>query len=52
MVRARLRPDPGKDDAERTRWLKQVTGDREFPSTHAAMQALNPRVYEIWLEFK
>jgi hypothetical protein len=52
IVRARLRPDPGKDDAERQRWLKQVAGDREFPSTHAAMQALNPRVYEVWLEFK
>jgi hypothetical protein len=52
IVRARLRPDRGKDDPERTRWLKQVTGDREFPSTHAAMQALNLRVYEVWLEFK
>jgi hypothetical protein len=29
-----------------------VTGDREFPSTHPAMQALNPKVYTVWLDFK
>jgi hypothetical protein len=52
LVRARLRPDPGNDAPERTRWLKQVTGDREFPSTHPAMQALNPKVYTVWLDFK
>ena len=50
-VRARLRPgarlNPG-----RTRWLAQVSGDREFSSGHPAMQALNPFIYEIWLEYR
>jgi hypothetical protein len=37
---------------ERQRWERQVIGDREFSSGHAAMQALDPYVYEIWLEYQ
>jgi len=37
---------------ERQRWDRQVTGDREFSSGHAAMQALDPFVYEIWLDYR
>lgn len=33
------------------RWEEQVQGDREFSSSHPAMQALNPRIYEIWLQY-
>ena len=36
---------------ERQRWDRQVTGDREFPSRHAAMQALDPYVSEVWLDY-
>lgn len=48
-MRARLRPSPAGEPEEK--WHRQVQGDREFSSGHPAMQALNPRVYEIWLEY-
>jgi hypothetical protein len=47
-LRLRLRPD--RPD-ERPEFYQQVTGTREFGSDHPAMQELNPRVYEMWLEF-
>lgn len=31
---------------------RQVEGDREFSSGHPAMQALNPRIEELWLEYR
>ena len=37
---------------ERQRWDSQVSGDREFSSAHPAMQALDPYVYEIWLDYQ
>ena len=37
---------------ERQRWDRQVIGDREFSSGHLAMQALDPYVYEIWLDYQ
>ena len=37
---------------ERQRWDRQVIGDREFSSGHPAMQALDPYVYEIWLDYE
>jgi hypothetical protein len=37
---------------ERQRWDRQISGDREFSSGHAAMQALDPYVYEIWLDYQ
>jgi hypothetical protein len=30
----------------------EVIGDREFPSSHAAMQSLNPRVWQIFIDFQ
>lgn len=48
-VRVRLRPDDSGDDKP---WYRQVIGDREFSSGHPAMQYLNPRVYEMWLDFR
>ena len=41
--------DPTVRDAADRRWYKQVTGDRDFSSSHPAMQALNPRVNELRL---
>ena len=49
-IRARLRPE-GVQDAERQISYRQVLGDREFSSGHPAMQALNPSVYEVWLDY-
>jgi hypothetical protein len=40
----RLRPDASAIGAPEYR---QVVGDRVFSSGHPAMQALNPRVYQI-----
>lgn len=50
-VRARLRPDGLQVPPEQEKWFMQVQGDHEFSSGHRAMQALNPRVYEVWLEY-
>ncbi len=47
-VRIRMAPD----DPETLMDLYiQVLGDDDFPSTHPAMQALNPRIQELWLEY-
>lgn len=48
-VRVRLRPD---DSVDYRHWYRQVIGAREFSSGHPAMQYLNPRVYEMWLDFR
>lgn len=47
-IRVRMRPGQTNDTQD---WYRQVVGDREFSSGHDAMQALNPRVYEVWLAF-
>ena len=44
-VRMRLTPPSW------SREVRQVIGEREFSSGHPAMQALNPRVYELLLSF-
>jgi hypothetical protein len=31
---------------------RQVQGGRQFSSGHPAMQALNPRIEKIWLEYR
>jgi len=50
--RVRLLPDEATfGDPVRSRLYSQVQGDREFSSGHPAMQGLNPRVYELWLEY-
>jgi len=30
----------------------RVLGDRDYPSSHEAMQTLDPRVYQIYMEFE
>lgn len=47
-LRLRLRPDDATADPD---VLAQVSGTREYTSSHPAMQDLNPKVYEMWLEF-
>ena len=32
-------------------WYGQVRGETEFSSGHPAMQALNPAVYEVFVEY-
>ena len=39
-------------DPARQRWFKDVSGDREFVSTHPSMQALRPIVREVWLTYR
>lgn len=48
-LRVRFGEVPGNDQRD---WSGQVSGDREFSSGHSAMQALNPEVIEMFLEFK
>jgi len=50
-TRARLETG-GLLTEERQRWDRQVAGDIEFSSGHLAMQALDPYVYEIWLDYQ
>ena len=47
-LRLRLRPEADAADPD---LLGQVSGIREYWSNHPAMRDLNPRVYEMWLEF-
>lgn len=47
-LRLRLRPDAAGQQLDS---YQQVQGSREFTSSHPAMQELNPKVYEMWLEF-
>lgn len=49
--RTRLAVDDVLDDSQR-RLDGQVEGDYEFSSGHPAMQALNPYVYEVWLDYE
>ncbi|MCU0612229.1 MAG: hypothetical protein MUE60_10620 [Candidatus Eisenbacteria bacterium] len=52
VIRARFRPDvsAASTQSETWKWYRQVQGDQEFSSGHRAMQALNPRVFEVWLD--
>jgi hypothetical protein len=46
LVWLRLRPDSGADPALQSR----VAGDKVFSSAHPAMRALDPRVYDLFIE--
>ena len=51
-VRLRLQvPWPQTDDG-RSPLYRQVIGEREFSSGHPAMQALDPAVYELFLQYR
>ena len=53
-IRVRFRPDVSAADtaSEMWKWYLQVQGDQEFSSGHRAMQALNPRVFEVRLDYR
>ncbi len=48
-IRLRLSPD---DSGIAGRQYRQVIGEAEFSSAHPTMQALNPRVTDLFLQFK
>lgn len=50
-LRVRLNPPVGTDERSPKQYA-QVTGGNEYSSSHPAMQAINPRVHEIWLEYR
>jgi len=47
----RVGPDWDRMDANSTQLANQLKGEREFSSGHPAMQALNPAVYELMLQY-
>ena len=50
-VRVRLRPESVSATLPLEQ-LQQVQGERELPSDDAAMRALNPTVYELFLQYQ
>ncbi|MCI0349941.1 MAG: hypothetical protein L0Z53_11000 [Acidobacteriales bacterium] len=50
-VTLRLAPEPEKKDAVSPEEYGAVTGDRDFSSAHPVMQKLNPRVYQVVIQF-
>ena len=52
VVGVRLAPALPLDEGEQQRWYRQVLGDRDFSSGHPAMQALQPQIYEVWLDYR
>jgi hypothetical protein len=51
-VRMRLRPAPEKTDRGLSPLYRQLLGEREFSSGHPAMQALDPSVYELFIQYR
>ena len=51
-IRARFSPTPAAREMDSSKWSAQVRGDREFSSGHPAMQALNPVIYEIFVQYE
>jgi len=50
-VRLRVSPDWDTPDPARGTLVNQVTGERQYSSGHPAMQALDPTVYEMLLDY-
>ncbi len=50
-VRVRLRDESGPAGQGPVNLRRQVAGDREFSSSHPAMQAINPKVYELFIAY-
>jgi len=50
-IRARLTLGDRVGDAREGPWYRQVLGDKDFSSGHPAMQALNPVVYEVFMDY-
>ena len=51
-IRARFEPPDLEHNRGAGKWYYQVTGEREFSSGHPAMQALNPVIYEIFVQYQ
>jgi hypothetical protein len=54
-IRARFAPvqnDLGQYVNGTEKYVSQVGGEREFSSGHPAMQALNPVIYEIFIQYR
>ncbi len=50
-VRVRLSPELGPEQRYANRLLGQLMGEREYSSGHPAMQSLNAKVYELFLQY-
>ncbi len=50
-VRLRVGPDWEAIDPATSQLINQLKGERDYSSGHPAMQALNPRVYELFLQY-
>jgi len=51
-IRARFSPPDTARDIDGGKWYRQVGGERDFSSGHPAMQALNPVIYEIFVQYQ
>jgi len=51
-IRARLSIGDRVEKETLGPWYGQVMGDKEFSSGHPAMQALNPTVYELFIQYE
>jgi hypothetical protein len=51
-LRLRLTPDWEKTEDGRSRLYLQLIGERQFSSGQPAMQALNPSVYELLIQYR
>jgi hypothetical protein len=50
-VRVRLRDKPGPTVQVAVNLWRQVAGAREFSSSHPAMQAIDPKAYELFIDY-
>jgi hypothetical protein len=51
-VRLRLAVDSERTEDGRSSHFQQLIGERPFSSGHPAMQALNPSVYELMIQYR
>ena len=51
-IGARFAPPDTAREIDGGKWYAQVMGDKEFSSGHPAMQALNPVIYEIFVQYR
>lgn len=51
-MRLSVEPPPGPMPDSVSRYYAQVVGDRKFSSGHLAMQMIQPRVYQLFLEYE
>ena len=51
-IRARFSPTAEAREMDSRKWYAQLRGEIEFSSGHPAMQALNPVIYEIFVQYQ